>query len=50
MILCDTHDDPVIQINKNMMEMKYALLNEDWLETRIEKVYLIRLPFLEPYK
>ncbi|XP_019895643.1 tudor domain-containing protein 5 isoform X2 [Musca domestica] len=37
MILCDTHDDPVVQINKNMMEMKYALLNEDWLETRIEK-------------
>ncbi|XP_061402639.1 tudor domain-containing protein 5 [Musca vetustissima] len=37
MILCDTHDDEVLQINKNMVEMKYALYNEDWQETKIEK-------------
>ncbi|XP_073846467.1 tejas isoform X2 [Musca autumnalis] len=36
MVLCDTHNEEVVQINKSMVEMKHALYNEDWKKTKIE--------------
>ncbi|XP_075167228.1 tejas isoform X2 [Haematobia irritans] len=37
MILCDTHDHEVLQINKHLVDKKYALYNEDWQESRFEQ-------------
>lgn len=38
MVLCNTHGDKVLQINKSLVENKYALFNEDWQEANIQKV------------
>lgn len=38
MIICNTHGDEVVQINKSLVENNYALLNDDWLEQKIKKV------------
>lgn len=41
MILCNTNDDEVVQINKTMVEKHYALYNEDWKQQKINQVYLL---------
>uniref|UniRef100_A0A1I8NSS4 HTH OST-type domain-containing protein n=1 Tax=Stomoxys calcitrans TaxID=35570 RepID=A0A1I8NSS4_STOCA len=37
MVLCDTNKEEVLQINKALVEKKYALYNDDWQDIKVQQ-------------